>query len=290
LAENRSGGSPRVPAFQLLMLDIDGTLVPEDKVVPPGVVTAIHAAQAHGIRVCLATGRQWTSARRFVDIVQADPPVIAYNGALVYDFQSDRTLWIRRLSLEEALRVLPVLRRFPETSPLVFVRSQVFAERLTPFVELYGRRDARPVEIVPDLEQLLSEPPMKFLIVGDPPDLERLSHALAALPGPPVNQVKSQREYLEILPPGIDKGVALRELAKAIDVPLARIIAVGDNMNDLTMIQTAGWGVAVEGGPAALLAAAKETCPPPEQEGVRVLIERMFLHPGIPRTPPDPKR
>ena len=279
-----------MPAFQLLMLDIDGTLVPEDKVVPPGVVTAIHAAQAHGIRVCLATGRQWTSARRFVDIVQADPPVIAYNGALVYDFQSDRTLWIRRLSLEEALRVLPVLRQFPETSPLVFVHNKVFAERLTPFVELYGRRDARPVEIVPDLEQLLSEPPMKFLIVGDPPDLERLSHALAALPGPPINQVKSQREYLEILPPGIDKGVALRELAKAIDVPLARIIAVGDNMNDLTMIQTAGWGVAVEGGPAPLLAAAKETCPPPEQEGVRVLIERLFLHPGIPRTPPDPKR
>jgi Cof subfamily protein (haloacid dehalogenase superfamily) len=279
-----------VPAFQLLMLDIDGTLVPEDKVVPPGVVTAIHAAQAHGIRVCLATGRQWTSARRFVDIVQADPPVIAYNGALVYDFQSDRTLWIRRLSLEEALRVLPVLRQFPETSPLVFVHNKVFAERLTPFVELYGSRDALPVEIVPDLAQLFTEPPMKFLIVGDPPDLERLSRALAALPGPPVNQVKSQREYLEILPPGIDKGVALRELARAIDIPLGRVVAVGDNMNDLTMIQTAGWGVAVEGGPAALLAAARETCPPPEQEGVRVLIERLFLHTGISQTPPDANR
>ena len=290
MAEDGSGGSPRVPAFQLLMLDIDGTLVPEDKVVPPRVLTAIHAVQAQGIRVCLATGRQWTSARHFVDIVQADPPVIAYNGALVYDFRSDHTLWIRRLSLDDAFRVLPVLRQFPETSPLVFVRNKVFAERLTPFVELYGRRDARPVEIVRDLAQLLNEPPMKFLIVGDPPDLERLGRALAALPGPPVNQVKSQREYLEILPPGIDKGVALRELARAIDIPLGRVVAVGDNMNDLTMIQTAGWGVAVEGGPAPLLAAAKETCPPPEQEGVRVLIERMFLHPGIPRTPPDPKR
>src|SRR5262249_17233293 len=83
-----------------------------------------------------------------------------------------------------------------------------------------------------------------------PPDLERLSHALAALPDPPINQVKSQREYLEILPPGIDKGVALRELAKAIDVPLARIVAFGDNMNDLTMIQTAGGGGRGGGGPA----------------------------------------
>jgi Cof subfamily protein (haloacid dehalogenase superfamily) len=268
------------PIFQLLVLDIDGTLVAEDKVVPPGVVKAIHAAQVRGVRVCLATGRQWTSARRFIDAVAADPPVIAYNGALLYDFQSDRTLWVRRLSLEDAHRILPVLREFPKTSPLVFVRNKVFADKLTPFVELYGRRDAHPVEIVPDLAQLLSEPPMKFLVVGEPPDLERLSGALSAL-GSPVNQVKSQREYLEILPPGIDKGVALRELAKAVDIPLERVVAVGDNMNDLTMIQTAGWGIAVEGGPSPLIAAAKGTCPPPEQEGVRVLIERLFLHPGV---------
>jgi hydroxymethylpyrimidine pyrophosphatase-like HAD family hydrolase len=48
-------------------------------------------------------------------------------------------------------------------------------------------------------------------------------------------------------------------------------------MNDLSMLQTAGLGVAVEGSPAPLLAAAAETCPGPEEEGVRVLIERVFL-------------
>src|SRR5207237_8036919 len=57
----------------------------------------------------------------------------------------------------------------------------------------------------------------------------------------------------------------------------ARVVAVGDAMNDLTMLQTAGLGVAVEGSPPELLEAAGTTCPPPEQEGVRVLIERLFL-------------
>ena len=55
--------------YRLLIADIDGTLVPEDKVVRPGVVTAIKAAQARGVRVCLATGRQPRSAHRFVDAV-----------------------------------------------------------------------------------------------------------------------------------------------------------------------------------------------------------------------------
>ncbi len=265
------------PGYHLLITDIDGTLVPEDKVVRPGVVAAIKAAQARGVRICLATGRQPRSAHRFVEAVGADAPTIVYNGGLLYDFHAGRQLWARPLPLQDARRVLPVLRRFPETSPLVYILNNVFAERRTPFVDLYARRDALSVETTPDFDQLVTEAPAKFLVVGNRPDLDRLSQALAALPGPPINQVFSQHDYLEILPPGINKGVALRELANAVKVPLERIVAVGDAMNDLSMLQTAGLGVAVEGSPPQLLAAAQETCPRPEQEGVRVLIERLFL-------------
>ena len=263
--------------YRLLALDIDGTLVAGDKVVPPGVVRAIKAAQAGGVRVCLATGRRPESARRFVDTVGADPPTIVYNGGLLYDFAAGRALWSRPLPLKAARRVLPVLRRFPETSPLVYIFNKVFAERRTPFVDLYAGRDRLAVDIAADFARLLTEPPMKFLIVGNRPDLERLSRALADLPGPPINQVFSQQDYLEILPPGISKGVALREMCRVVRIPPARVVAVGDAMNDLTMLQTAGLGVAVEGSPPELLEAAGTTCPPPEQEGVRVLIERLFL-------------
>jgi Cof subfamily protein (haloacid dehalogenase superfamily) len=264
------------PAYDLLVLDIDGTLVPEDKVVPPGVVAAIAAARARGVRVCLATGRMWASARKYVEIVGADPPAILFNGGLLYDFTRDRVIWSRALALTEARRILPVLLQFQETSPLVFVQGKVFAGRRTPFTDLYARRNGLVLEFAPDLTGLLTEAPMKFLVVGAPPDLERLSRALAALPPPAVNQVYSQPDYLEVLPPGIDKGVALRELARTVGVPLERVVAVGDAMNDLALVQTAGYGVAVEGGPPPLLAAAKWICPRPEQEGVRVVIERLF--------------
>lgn len=265
------------PPYRMLVVDIDGTLVAEDKVVRPGVAAAIKAAQARGVRVCLATGRQLRSAQRFVDAVGADPPTIIYNGGLVYDYKNAQPLWKRPLPLEDARRVLPVLQAFREGSPLLYIFNQVFAERRTPFVDLYARRDALQVEIVPDFAQLLTEAPMKFLIVGHRPDLDRLARTLAELPGPPLNQVFSQQDYLEILPPGIDKGVALRELARAAATPLPQIVAVGDAMNDLSMLRTAGLGVAVEGSPAPLLAVAGQTCPRPEQEGVRVLIERLFL-------------
>lgn len=269
---------PEPTPYRLLAIDIDGTLVAEDKVVRPGVASAIAAARERGVRVVLATGRMWTAARKYVEAVRADPPAILYNGGLLYDFTSGRATWSHPLALGEARRLLPVLLRFAETSPLVFVQGKVFAERRTPFTDLYARRDSLTIEYAPDLAGLLTEAPMKFLVVGSPPDLGRLSQALRALPPPPVNQVFSQPDYLEILPPGIDKGVALRELARGAGVPLEATVAIGDAMNDLPMIRTAGWGVAVEGSPPALLAAAKEICPRPEQEGVRVVIERLILH------------
>ncbi len=263
--------------YTLLVSDIDGTLVGEDKVVPPGVVRAVTAAQARGVRVCLATGRMWEAARPFVEALGADPPVILYNGALVYDFASDRTLWACRLPLESVAKILSVIRRFPQVSPQLFVHGKVFAERRTPFVDLYARRDRLTVEIAPAFEALLTEEPVKMLVVGNHSDLEALSRALTALRDAPVNQVFSQKDYLEILPPETSKGVALPVLAKAAGVPLQQIVAVGDNLNDVTLLQAAGLGVAVEGAPPELLAVAAWVCPPPEREGVREVIERVFL-------------
>ncbi len=267
-------------AYGLLVSDIDGTLVGEDKVVPAGVVAAVKAAQARGVRVCLATGRMWEAARSFVEVLGADPPVILFNGGLVYDFASGRTLWIRSLPRDIAAQILTVLAQFPQVSPLLFLREQVFALRRTPFVDRFARRDRLPIHITPEFAAVLTEEPMKFLIVGERPDLEALRSALARLQPPP-NQVFSQTDYLEILPQDANKGVALSILADAVGTPLARTVAVGDNLNDVPLLHTAGLGIAVEGAPPELLAVADWVCPPPEREGLRVVIERVFLSGGL---------
>jgi Cof subfamily protein (haloacid dehalogenase superfamily) len=267
--------------YRLLVTDVDGTLVPESKVVPPGVIDAIHRVQARGIKVCLATGRPWQATQPFVEAVGADSPVIIYNGGLVYDFAADRVLSRTALPQAVARAVLPVLGRFPDTSPLLFLHGQVYAERITPLTTLYEHRD-RPlvIEETPSFQALLDaspdEDPLKMLIVGDPSDLKAMGDALGALPVA-VNRVFSQKDYLEILPVGNDKGRALPVLAAALGVPVGETVAVGDAHNDLAMIRAAGLGVAVETSPPDVIAAAAWTCPPPEQEGLRVVIDRLFL-------------
>lgn len=248
---------------------------------PPGVIDAIHRAQDRGIKVCLATGRPWQATQPFVEAVGADSPVIIYNGGLVYDFAGDRVLARTALPQAVARAVLPVLKRFSDTSPLLFLHGQVYAERITPLTELYAHRD-RPLVIqkTPSFQALLDaspdEDPLKMLIIGGAPDLKAMDEALGALPMP-VNRVFSQKDYLEILPAGNNKGRALPVLAAAVGVTVGETVAVGDAHNDLAMIQAAGLGVAVETSPPDVVAAAAWTCPPPEREGLRVVIDRLFF-------------
>ena len=112
--------------YRLLVADIDGTLVNARREITPPVHEAVAAAQARGVRVCLATGRIWPSARQYVEGLGADPPVILYNGGMVYDFVRDE-VWLRRpLPLPQARDVLRILRRHPAVHAHLYVDDRVY--------------------------------------------------------------------------------------------------------------------------------------------------------------------
>ena len=92
----------------------------------------------------------------------------------------------------------------------------------------------------------------------------------------------SEPEYLEILPSGISKGTAMDAMLAALGVSAAEVVAVGDNWNDLEMIQAAGLGVAMGHAPPGVRERADYVCGTAEQEGVREVIERFLLPDGQP--------
>ncbi|MDR7423401.1 MAG: Cof-type HAD-IIB family hydrolase [Armatimonadota bacterium] len=262
--------------YRLLVADIDGTLVNAQREITAPVRDAVRAAQAQGVRVCLATGRIWPSARRFVEGLGADPPAILYNGALVYDFARDE-VWLRRaLPAEHARAVLRLLRRHQAVQPHLYVDDRVYIGRMNEITAAYQQKDSLQAEAVGDLADWLSTDPMKILIIGPPAALAAVVPELDALPFP-VNHVFSEATYLEVLPPGVSKGEALRAAATHLGVAREEIIAVGDNLNDLAMVEYAGLGVAMANAPDALRARADYVAPSNDEGGLGEVIERFIL-------------
>jgi hydroxymethylpyrimidine pyrophosphatase-like HAD family hydrolase len=98
--------------------------------------------------------------------------------------------------------------------------------------------------------------------------------------GLPVHAVHSEPMYLEILLSGVSKATALWEMLRALAVDAERVVAIGDNWNDLEMIEAAGLGVAMGQAPEGVRARADYVCGTPEQDGVREVIEPFVLRGG----------
>ena len=263
---------------RLMAIDIDGTLLTSDGRITSGVLGAVRAAQSCGVRVCLATGRMWSSAARYVQMVGADSPVILHNGGMVYDFQTGRVLRRVTLAHDVARAVLEVLRDFPQVEPHLCVDDRVYIARRNALSGAYARREGVILHEVGDLIAFLPPDPMKILIVGDPHDLSDVHAVLARLPHR-MNLVFSLPHYLEVLPAGSSKGAALRYVAELFGVPPEAILAAGDYLNDLEMIEFAGLGVAMANAPEALRRRADYVAPSNDAEGLRDVIERFILSP-----------
>ncbi len=269
---------------RLLAVDLDGTLLTSARTIPAGVLEAVAAAQARGVRVTVATGRVWPSAEPYILRVGADPPAILYNGGMVYDFRSGVILSRVPLPYDHARAVLELLRAFPQVQPHLYVDDQVYIGRAGALSDYYRRKNGIPVVEVGDLLAFLPREAMKILIVGDRASLVAVHDAIAALPLP-IHTVFSEETYLEVLPPGCSKGTALEFIAQTLQIPASEIVAVGDNLNDLEMLQFAGVGVAMGNADEVLRRHADYVTRTNDEEGVRDVIERFILHDKPERAP-----
>ncbi len=263
-------------AYRLVVADLDGTARSRRFGVTPGVRQAIADARASGVRVYVATGRMWRSAAPWVQSLGADAPVILYNGGRVFDFDDGRILYDRRLPAEATRQALAVIRRHPDVQPHLFLNDQVYVERPHPMTEAYAEDDGLGYEVVTAFEPLLTDDPHKILVTGDPEKLDALG-AVARQAKLSARAVRSEPTKLEFLPPGVSKGSALRAMLEALGVEADEVIAVGDNWNDLEMIEVAGLGVAMADAPEGVCARADHVCATADEDGFRDVLEHFVL-------------
>jgi hypothetical protein len=287
--DRTTGDSPRraptspTPAFpiRLIALDIDGTIVGEDLVLGKRLIAAVAAARAGGVSVSLVTGRMATSALVFARTLGLSEPLVAYQGALARAMPDDagrlgRLLRHRPLDAAVAREVVDWTRARgldPHVNHLERFIIRVDDPRAEDYSTFLGAR----AMLVPDLVAWIRRPVPKVLAVSvDPIDPAVLGEARAAFAGRASVTISHPR-FLEFLAPGVSKGEAVGWLARRAGVPLANVLAIGDQYNDLEMIAAVGHGAAMPTAPEPVRAVARHVARPLADDGAAELIERLVL-------------
>ncbi len=259
-------------AYGLVVLDLDGTLLQGSLSLDPVLVTACRGAMARGLTITLATGRMPPAARPYWEAMGITAPVILYNGALIRDPVGARDLFAVTLPTSLPWAVFPIFASAP-VHPLFYQNDRLYCLERTSPIMAYCREQGVAAERIAEPESFLKSGAfVKCLFIGHPRDLEMIREKLALAAGDQARLVSSRPGYLELLPAGASKGAALRFLAGRLGVPLARVIAVGDQENDLEMIREAGMGIAVAHAPDEVKAAADRVAPPPERGGLLAVL------------------
>jgi Cof subfamily protein (haloacid dehalogenase superfamily) len=274
------------PAYRMLVADVDGTLMARNGHVAPRVREAVRVALAAGTLVVLATGRWFRSAQPIARELGLDLPIILHNGALVKDLVTGEVLdhcHLPRAMAEEAIGLIGAYGLQPMVYENAFEGERLLAgpaELDSPFTARYLATKTDHLRRVP-LDQLrLTADPIQLAVADT---AERADPLIADLARGPWQTVTSmtlavpEARFVEVLSPGCSKAQAMARLAASHGVSLAEVVAVGDNYNDLDMLEAAGLGVAMGNAPEGVRARADVVVPPVEDDGLAVAIERYVL-------------
>lgn len=260
---------------KLIATDLDGTLFGRDLTVSERNKRAVQLAHDAGIPVVMATGRMYKATVPYARECGITTPLINYQGALIRDHQTQQDLWHRTIPLDLAHEALEALF---ETGLHVnlYVDDELLIDKLTPEAELYCSVARVEPRLIPSLADGLHMEPTKIVAIGT---VEQVRHWVPALQerfDTRLYVTESIPIFLEIANPTIRKSVALAHVAERLGVKAEEIVAIGDGMNDLDMLQFAGMGVAMGNAPQAVKDIADRVTRPVGEDGFACVIEELL--------------
>lgn len=262
--------------YRLIASDMDGTLLNSENQITPATVSAIKAAADKGVVFTLSTGRPMQGVKKYIDQLQLDCPVITYNGAVVVHSRTGEIIFSQVMDSEEARLVYQQAKK-RGTMFVVWSCNRLYASELGEKSEFYEGITQTKAQLLTDFEAVLAQGITKFLWYDDAETLDKWIEELKDENFTQTTFTKSRAYFLEFFSNKTSKAVAMEKLGEYYGIDKSRMIAVGDQTNDLSMIEYAGLGVAMANAVDAVKAAADYITASNEDDGVAKVIEKFVL-------------
>jgi len=277
----------RMNKIALIALDLDDTLLRSDLSISNVNRLALQAAENAGIELVLASGRSYAAMEAYVRFLGLGRPgnfLICSNGAEILEAESGKI--VERLTLSETF--CHQMAKNIEAHGFqwqVYMHGKIHCSELNPWAFLDERLSGQPAVKAVSKDELFRDGQIKFVIPGETERIAALYAEFAEFYAGVAEVVTSKPYFLEILPLGADKGSALNRLAVRLGISMENVMAVGDAMNDLSMLREAGWGCApanaIDEAKAVARIVSEKTN---EEDAVSDLVYSIALGKGHPET------
>ncbi|CAB1063743.1 hypothetical protein D1BOALGB6SA_8527 [Olavius sp. associated proteobacterium Delta 1] len=239
--------------YKLFVADMDGTLLNDDKKLTEKNIQSIRKLQNFGIQFAIATGRHDSMIKGYLKHIDLQVPVISCNGAIVREPFSDQVFLSEALPKEQSLNVIDICKE-KNVDFHIYGHDSIFGESLSNKMLYYQdlnktlpSDERTKLVTVPDCKDIVvngSEPLYKFIIISDrnnymPPIIDRISDIEG------LTACQSMPMFCDVMKGGISKAYALQKLSESLGIKRNEIVAIGDQLNDLELIEYAGLGIAV---------------------------------------------
>lgn len=273
-------------AYSVIALDLDGTLLDDEKHILPESLAALNEAMKAGIQVILVTGRHHTAVHPFYQAIEPGTPIICCNGAYLYDYHQQKVLAGDPLHKQQARKLLELAGQHYMHDLVIYTDRAIVYETLNMNInrtQIWV--DRLPKHLQPTLEKTHSlaaaveEADAVWKVIATHDDPVKLREFGSLLE----QQINISCEWLsentlEVAQFGISKGQRLEEWVNAQGIDMQQVIAFGDNYNDLSMLSRAGLSVAMANSDLAIQNSADLVTTTNQLPGIADVISRYALN------------
>jgi Cof subfamily protein (haloacid dehalogenase superfamily) len=265
--------------ISLMLADVDGTLVTQDKVLTTRAIKAVHDLHEAGILFAITSGRPPMGMAMLVEPLDIETPIAAFNGGVIVD--GKMKVLEERLIPDEIVPDVVDLMSSLQLSVWIYIGADWYVpDAKGPHVDREAWTVKFEPKVVPDIKSLTHG---VSKIVGVSDDYDAVANASTAAQdrfGDHVTAAASQPYYLDITHPDANKGAVAKYLAQRYGISTDEIATIGDMPNDCLMFAHSGLSIAMGNSTTQVQRAARRVTETNENEGFAKAVERFVLHGG----------
>jgi Cof subfamily protein (haloacid dehalogenase superfamily) len=261
----------------LVVSDIDGTLLTKDKVLTEGATRAVRRLEDSGVGFTVTSSRPTIGMRFLIEPLGIRLPLGAFNGSSIVDAHLN-PIEQHLIPAAAAQRSLDILREFGVDSWLFTNDQWLVRSADGEYVPFEKRTIKADPTIVADFSPYLSDVCKIVGASSDAPLMQRCEAAMQQAMGAQATAARSQTYYLDVTPPGCDKGTFVQAMAKRQGIATEAIATIGDMQNDLAMFRKSGLSIAMGNATDDVKKQATHVTASNEDEGFAGAIEIILKH------------